>query len=156
VIVVSRSKWKLDMATRFGAHHAIDASADAAVGEVMRITGNIGADVVIDTAGGPTTLKAGIEMLRPGGRFSAFAVSHDLVQGVSTFPLYYKEISVIGSRALCPEDMAPSIDLVASGKIDVSGFITATYPLARTPEAFEEYERNPGRILRIVIDSGAA
>jgi 2-desacetyl-2-hydroxyethyl bacteriochlorophyllide A dehydrogenase len=155
VIVVSRSRWKLDMATRFGAHHVIDSDAQAAVGEVMRLTGNIGADVVIDTAGGPTTLKVGVEMLRPGGRFSAFAVSHDLVEGVSTFPLYYKEISIIGSRALCPEDMAPSIELVASGKIDVSGFITATYPLRRTPEAFEEYERNPGRILRIVIDSEA-
>lgn len=156
VIVVSRSRWKLDMAMRFGANHAIDASAEAAVGEVMRVTGNVGADVVIDTAGGPTTLKAGLEMLRPGGRFSAFAVSHDLVEGVSTFPLYYKEISIIGSRALCPHDMAPSIELVAAGKIDVSGFVTATYSLERTPEAFEEYERNPGRILRIVIDSSAA
>jgi len=50
-------------------------------------------------------------------------------------------------------DMGPSIDLVASGQVDVTGFVTATYPHDRTPEAFEEYERNPGRILRIVIAS---
>ena len=61
--------------------------------------------------------------------------------------------SVIGSRALAPADMQPSIELVASGKVDVSGFVTETYPLERTAEAFEHYERNPGRVLRIVISS---
>jgi len=141
------------MSSQFGARHAIDADIDAAVGEVLRLTGNAGADVVIDTAGGATALKAGIDMLRPGGRFSAFSVSHTPPSGFTTFPLYYKELSLIGSRALVPEDMEPSIELVASGKVPVAGFISATYPLERTAEAFEEYERNPGRILRIVITS---
>ena len=77
------------------------------------------------------------------------------LNGPVWLPFYNKEISVIGSRALLPEDMRPSIDLVASGAIDVKGFITATYPLTHAAEAFEEYERNPSRILRIVIDSGS-
>lgn len=62
---------------------------------------------------------------------------------------------IIGSRALLAEDMAPSIELVASGKVEVGGFVTATCPLERAAEAFEEFERNPGPILRIVIDSAA-
>jgi 2-desacetyl-2-hydroxyethyl bacteriochlorophyllide A dehydrogenase len=156
VIVVSRSQWKLDLAASMGAHHAVSADAQKAVSEVMRLTSGAGADVVIDTAGGPETLKAGVDMLRPGGRFSPYAVSHACCTGFSTFPLYYKEINIIGSRALLAEDMAPSIELVASGQVDVGGFVTATYPLARTAEAFEEYERNPGRILRIVINTQSA
>jgi 2-desacetyl-2-hydroxyethyl bacteriochlorophyllide A dehydrogenase len=156
VIAVSRTKWKLDMATRMGAHHAIDTDADAAVSEVMRVTGGKGADVVIDTVGNPTTPTTAIEMLRPGGRLSPYAICHEAVPGFTTFPLYYKEISIIGSRALLPRDLAPAVELVASGKVDVGGFVTATYPLARTAEAFEEYERNPGKILRIVIDSQSA
>jgi len=153
VIVVSRTQWKLDLAARMGAHQAVAADAGKAVDEVLRLTGGAGADVVIDTAGGADTLQAGIDMLRPGGRFSPYAVSHACCTGFSTFPLYYKEINIIGSRALLAEDMAPSIEMVASGQVDVSGFVTATYPLGRAAEAFEEYERNPGRILRIVIDS---
>jgi len=156
VIAVSRTKWKLDMATRMGAHHALDAAAEAAAGEVLRLTGGNGADLVIDTAGGAGTLRAGIDMLRPGGRFSSFSVSHETVTGFSTFPLYFKEVSIIGSRALTPADMNPSIELVASGRIDVSGFVTTRYPLDRAAAAFEEYERNPGRILRIVIESAVA
>lgn len=153
VIAVSRTRWKLDMASRFGAHHALGVSAEHAVEEVQRLTGGNGADVVVDTAGGAATLMAALDMLRPGGRLSPYAVSHEAVTGFSTFPLYYKEISIIGSRALMSSDMEPSIELVASGKVDVSGFITATYPLDRTAAAFEEYERNPTRILRIVINS---
>jgi L-iditol 2-dehydrogenase len=155
VIAVSRTRWKLDMAERMGAHHLVESSVQDAVEEVRRLTGGKGADVVIDAAGGAETLKAAIDMLRPGGRFAAFAVSHEAVRGFSTFPLYFGEISIIGSRALTPQDMNPSIQLVASGAVDVNGFITAKYPLSDAAAAFEEYERNPSRILRIVIDSRA-
>jgi threonine dehydrogenase-like Zn-dependent dehydrogenase len=92
-------------------------------------------------------------MLRPGGRFLSFSVSQEAFADFSAFPLYYKEISIIGSRALTPEDIARSIDLVASGEIDVSGFVTASYPMSDVAAAFEEYERNPSRVLRIVIDA---
>ncbi|HXF67409.1 MAG TPA: alcohol dehydrogenase catalytic domain-containing protein [Burkholderiales bacterium] len=153
VIAISRTRWKLDMALRMGAHHALDTAAEEAVDEVLRLTQGAGADVVVDTTGAAGMLRAGLEMLRPGGRLSPYAVSHEPVPGFSAFPLYYKEASIIGSRALLAEDMPPSIELVASGQVDVEGFITATYPLERAAEAFEEYERNPGRILRIVIDS---
>ena len=153
VIAVSRSRWKLDKAVAMGAHHALDTGAEGAVGEVIRLTGGAGADAVVDTAGGAAALKAGIAMLRPGGRLSAFSISHESAADLNLFPFYYKEISVIGSRALLPEDMAPSIGLVASGAVDVKGFITATYPLTRAAEAFAEYEKNPGKVLRIVIDS---
>jgi 2-desacetyl-2-hydroxyethyl bacteriochlorophyllide A dehydrogenase len=155
VIAISRTKWKLDMATQMGAQHALDTGAEKAVDEVLRLTGGSGADIVIDTAGGASTLMASIEMLRPGGRLAPYAVSHECCTQFTTFPLYFKEISIIGSRALNPTDMAPSIELVAGGKIDVAGFVSATYPLARAAEAFDEYERNPGKVLRIVIDSTA-
>jgi len=153
VIAVSRTQWKLDMAQRMGAHHIIQSSLDKAVDEVKRLTEGKGADVVIDAAGSAESLRAAVDMLRPGGRYAAFAVSHETVRGFSTFPLYFGEISIIGSRALTPQDMNPSIQLIASGAVDVNGFISAKYPLTDAAAAFEEYERNPGRILRLVIDS---
>ncbi len=153
VIAVSRTKWKLDMAMRMGAHHALDVSAEKSLSEVMRLTGNQGADVVIDTAGGAATLAVAIEMLKPGGRLSPYAVSHECCATFTTFPLYYKEISIIGSRALHPTDMAPSIDLVSQGKIDIKGFVSGTFPLSKTDQAFKEYEGNSNGVLRLVIDS---
>ena len=153
VIGVSRSQWKLDLATNMGANHAIEADVEDAVDEVLRLTHGLGSDLVIDTSGAGKALKSGIDMLRPGGRFCAFSVSQKLVRNFSTFPLYYKEVNIIGSRALTAADMEPAIDLVATGKIKVSDLITETYPLDRVSEAFERYEQNPERILRILIES---
>ncbi len=154
VIAVSRSQWKNDLALRMGARHAVQASADKAAGEILQLTDGNGADVVIDTVGGSSTLRAGIDMLRPGGRFVSFSLNHEAFSGLSAFWLYYKELSIIGARALTQADMAPSVELAASGKFDMSAFITARYPLDQVAAAFEEYESNPGRILRIVIDAG--
>jgi L-iditol 2-dehydrogenase len=153
VMVISRSKWKLDMGLAMGAKHAIQKDAEAAVDDVLKFTNGEGADVIIDTAGTPDTLRIGIDMLKPGGRFASFSLGHEAFQGFSPFPLYYKELTIIGSRGLVAEDMQPSIDLVASGKIDVAGFVSNTYPLTQAAAAFKEYEENPGRILRLVIDS---
>jgi threonine dehydrogenase-like Zn-dependent dehydrogenase len=152
VIAVSRSRWKLELAERMGAHHVLDTGAENAVQEVLRLTDGAGADVAIDTAGGAATLKAAMDMLRPGGRLSPYAVSHECCKDFTTFPLYYKEMSIIGSRALTHADMRPSIDLVASGEIDVSDFVSARYPLAHAPEAFKDYEARPNDVLRIVIE----
>ena len=156
VIGITRTGWKLEMASKMGAHHTVQKGATDAIDEVLRLTNGQGVDVVIDTAGGAETLRAGMLMLRPGGRFSSFSLSHTPFEGVTAFPLYYQELTIIGSRALTDDDMQPSIDLVASGQIDVSGFVSGTYPLRETAAAFEEYEQNPGRILRLVIDSRAA
>ena len=153
VVAVSRTPWKLDLAARMGAQAVVRASAETAVDEVRQLTGSGGADVILDTVGGTQILRAGIDMLRPGGRFVSFSLSHEEFGGLSAFLLYIKEISIIGARALNGVDMAPSIELVASGHIDASPFITARYPLERVAAAFDVYERNPSQILRVVIDA---
>jgi 2-desacetyl-2-hydroxyethyl bacteriochlorophyllide A dehydrogenase len=154
VVGTSRSAWKLDLARRLGADHAIDTARDDQVAAVARLTGGLGADVVIDSTGDPALLMPAMQMLRPGGRLLLYAISHRPVDGFTTFPLYHKELTVYGSRALVAGDFAPSIVLAASGAIDLQPFVTAEYPLARAADAFQEYERHPDRVLRLVIVPG--
>lgn len=151
VIALSRSSWKLDLARRMKADHAVATAGPAAVVEVLRLTGGQGADVVIDSAGDPDLLAPALEMLRPGGRLLAYAISHAPVPGFTTFPLYYKELTLYGARALMPGDLDEAIALVASGTIEVADFITASYPLDQVAVAFEDYARAPGRILRLLV-----
>jgi 2-desacetyl-2-hydroxyethyl bacteriochlorophyllide A dehydrogenase len=154
VIGLSRSPFKLALARRMRADHALDASRPDVTGEVVRLTGGRGADVAIDTTGEAGVLGQAVEVLRPGGRLLVYGISHRPLSDVSAFPIYMKELTIYGSRALQPDDVAPSIDLVASGAIDLEGFITARYPLPRVAAAFEDYERDPGRVLRLVIVPG--
>jgi threonine dehydrogenase-like Zn-dependent dehydrogenase len=133
-----------------GADHVVGESEDPAAA-VTRLTGGRGADVVIDTTGSPSVMMPAMQMLRPGGRLMLYGISHRPVEGFTTFPLYYKELTIYGARALTAGDFPPCIELAASGAIDLQPFVTAEYPLARVAEAFESYERAPERVLRLVI-----
>lgn len=154
VIAVSRSAAKLALARRMTADDVVDASRQDVADVVGRATAGRGADVVIDAAGDPALIRVAIDLLRPGGALLAYGISHRPVVDFTTFPLYYKELTVYGARALTPADFEPAIRLFASGAIDVGGFITGSYPLARVAVAFEDYERAAAAILRLVIVPG--
>ena len=154
VVAVSRSAGKLALARRMKADHVVDSARQDVVGEVLAITGGQGADVVIDSAGAPELMGPAIAMLRPGGRLLVYGISHQPLPDFTTFPMYFKELTLYGSRALTPSDFDPAIRMVASGAVDLDGFITDTYPLGRVATAFHDYERSPEAILRLVIVPG--
>jgi 2-desacetyl-2-hydroxyethyl bacteriochlorophyllide A dehydrogenase len=154
VIAVSRSAGKLAMARRMKADRVVDGSREDTIAAVLDATGGQGADVVIDAAGVPELIPQAIAMLRPGGRLLIYGITHRPVPDFSLFPLYFKELTLYGSRALTPADFEPAIRLVASGAVDLQGFVTASYPLDQAPEAFARYEREPETSLRLVIGAG--
>jgi len=155
VIAVSRSAAKLALARRMRADEIVDASRQDLVTAVREATGGRGADVVVDAAGAPGLFAPALEVLGPGGRLLVYGISHHPVPDFTTFPMYFKELTLYGSRGLTPEDVGPAIELVASGAVDVAGFVTATYPLERVAAAFDDYERASDSILRLVIVPGA-
>jgi L-iditol 2-dehydrogenase len=150
-IAISRSKWKRDLAQRLGADATVDPASRDQVAEVLALTGGRGADLVIDTAGDPGLLRPAIAMVRPGGTLLLYAISHEPVPDFTTFAMYYKELTLVGSRGLLAVDFEPAIRLVASGAVNLEGFITGTYPLQQAAAAFGEYERAPDRVLRLLI-----
>jgi 2-desacetyl-2-hydroxyethyl bacteriochlorophyllide A dehydrogenase len=151
LIAISRSAWKLEMARRWGASHVVTAAGQDAVDRVLGLTHGAGADVVIESTGVASLIRPAIDMLRPGGKLLVYGMGHDAVEGLTTFPFYFKELTLYGSRGLTAADFAPSIRLAATGAIDLEGFVTARYPLSSVASAFDDYERDPDRILRIVI-----
>jgi (R,R)-butanediol dehydrogenase/meso-butanediol dehydrogenase/diacetyl reductase len=153
VVAVSRSGWKRDHARRLGADTTIDPAAGDVVAAVLASTHGRGADVVIDTAGDPGLVRPAMDMLRPGGALLLYAISQQPVPEFTTFPVYYKELTLVGSRALVPADFEPAIEMVAAGAVNVEGFISGSYPLHEASTAFGDYERAPDRVLRLLIVS---
>ena len=145
VIAVSRSAGSWRWPSAWGRIDVSIAAPKAPWTKSCASPAGAGADVVIDTAGGAATLKAGMDMLRPGGRLLApYRGGSRVLHRVHAFPLYYKEMSIIGSRALTHADMQPSIDLVASGKIDVSDFVTQDTRSIVQPKRSGSTKRTPG------------
>lgn len=154
VVATSKSEGKLSLSRRYGADFVVDARDPGAVGAIQELTGGEGADLVIESAGSHETVRQALELVRPGGRILQFGISSSPINDLKLYPIYFNEITLIGSRALQPADYPPAIDLVAKGKIDVASLITHQYSLDDIAGAFKMIAGKSEDILRAVIVNG--
>lgn len=101
-----------------------------------------GIDVVYDTVGKPETFEVGVRLLKARGTLVKSGV-----HGPGRWewsPLYFKEISWVGSNAFGIEGVEGRrkhgiehyLDLVAAGRVDLSGMLTHTFRLEQWRDAF--------------------
>lgn len=101
-----------------------------------------GVDVVYDTVGAPETLEVGLRVLRTRGSIVQMGLSS--MARCEWTPWYFKEARLVGSNAFGVEEvegvrrhaMAHYLELVRSGRIDLSGLLTHTFRLEEWREAF--------------------
>jgi threonine dehydrogenase-like Zn-dependent dehydrogenase len=99
-------------------------------------------DVVYDTVGTSETSEVAVRVLRTRGTLVKSGVNPPARWEWS--PLYFKEISWVGSNAFGTEEvegvrqhaMAHFLELVSDGRIDLSGMLTHTFRLPEWREAF--------------------
>ncbi len=152
VIAVARSPWKLDLAKGLGATDTICAREKNPVEEILRLTDGRGADIVIEAAGAPESIRQSFEMARPAGTILQFGIGPKTVNDIPVQEFYFKDLTVVGCRAGMPEDFETAIDLVSQGRIDLRPTITDHFPLNEVQKGFEYVEKGEGKTLRAVID----
>ena len=101
-----------------------------------------GVDVVYDTVGLPETLEVGLRIAAARGAIVVTGV--EVPRRFEWTPLYFKEISIIGSNAFGVEEfegrrrhsMEIYLDLVASKRIDMTPILTHRFTLEEWRAAF--------------------
>jgi L-iditol 2-dehydrogenase len=145
---------RLKMAAELGADETLNGAEQDVRGEVARLTGGRGVDVVFEAVGRQETVADAIECVRKGGTVTlvgniAAQVAIPLQRVVT------RQIRLQGSCASAGE-YPEAMDLVASGRIKVAPMISAVAPLRDGPEWFERlYAREPG-LMKVVLDPRAA
>jgi threonine dehydrogenase-like Zn-dependent dehydrogenase len=99
-------------------------------------------DVVYDTVGKKETFEVGSRVLKARGTLVKAGV-HGPTQWEDT-PLYFKELSMVGSNAFGFEDVEGVrkhgiehyLGLVADGRVDLTGMLTHTFDLDDWRDAF--------------------
>ena len=153
VFAITRSQWKLDIAESFGATPIVAGKVDP-VAAVVAATGGVGADIVIESVGSGSTLRQAMQMVRPGGTVLCFGIMPANVDAFDGYAMYFKELTLLGSRGMAPNNFASAIALVESGRLDLGPFITHRFGLGQTKEALDLVDREPGRTLRVVVTVG--
>ena len=107
---------KLRLAEKMGAHQVVDARRDP-VKQIMDITGNRGADVVIDLVGNDLFLANGMKMLHKGG--TLIIVGYGGTLSVKAIDVIFSEFSVLGSLVGNWDELRELMELTRQGKIRV-------------------------------------
>jgi NADPH:quinone reductase-like Zn-dependent oxidoreductase len=145
VIVTSSDDGKLARAAELGATHGVNRKREDWVAAVHRLTGDRGADHILEIAGG-AGLGRSLEAAAVGGRISVIGIIEGVEVSGPVFPLMLKGVRIEGilvghRRAL--EDLVRAVD--ATGLKPV---IDAEYGFADLAAALDHLDRGPfGKIV---------
>ena len=127
--------------------------------EIGRITGTFrsgsgvvpnGFDVCIEAVGLPSTFQSAIDAACFGGRVVQIGVGKKNLDFNFTL-LQKKELNVFGSRNAKKKDFLELIDLISSGKADISKVITNEYPFEQASNAFADFSDRGADMLKVVL-----
>jgi L-iditol 2-dehydrogenase len=148
VIVVGRG-YRLDRAAGLG-FETVDTRAGDPVPVVRDRTAGLGADVVLECAGVPETLRWAMAMLRRGGRCAMVGIPTEDV-GIACQALVLDELELVGSRASAGE-MRRVIPLMASGRMRAEELITHHFELADYEQALATFNDRESGAMKIIVN----
>jgi len=174
IMVVARFDSQRKLAETFGAHAVVgheprlevieqvaawsDGVLQPSDGLPMAFPGGI--DVVYDTVGAGETLEVGCRVLAAHGTLVKLGM-HGVTKWEDT-PVYCKEISYTGSNAFGIEEVegvrkhgiAHFLDMVGSGRIDLTPMLTHTFRLEEWRDAFTVLaDQEASGAIKVAIDS---
>ena len=126
---------RLEMARRCGATWTGNPK-EIDVVRAIRDLEPTGVDCVFECAGQQETLDQAIELLKPGGSVLMIGIPEVDRVSFSIHTLRRKEIQLQSVRRQ-NQCMAPAIELVSSGAINLDQIVTHHFPLAETKKAFD-------------------
>jgi threonine dehydrogenase-like Zn-dependent dehydrogenase len=175
VCAVARFEHQADLARRFGAEQVVWWRPTAGIiAAVSEFTGaeiqrpwrgqpmlNGGVDVAYDSVGMAETLEVGVRVTRPRGKIVVTGV--EVPQRFEWTPLYFKELSIVGSNAFAIEEyegrrqhaMEWYFEFVRTRGLDVTPIITHRYHLEEYKDAFMAcWDQGASRAVKVLFEYG--
>jgi len=105
--------------------------------ELQRLTGNEGADIVIECAGNTVAARQAFDCAAKGATVLLFSVpATDSTFALPLFDMFKKELTIKGSF-VNPDTHSRAVAMLNSGKIKTAPLITHRYNLEKLEEAIE-------------------
>lgn len=151
VIAVDLDDEKLGLARRIGASHIINSKTENVHERMQELTKGFGADVVIEAVGSPATYVMAVDEVGYTGRVVCIGYAKSEV-AFQTKYFVQKELDIRGSRNALPADFRAVINYMETGDCPVEEFITKIVKPQGALEAMKEWEANPGKVFRMLVE----
>ena len=136
IVVFDPADARRKAATELGAM-AVDPETDDAVEVVQAMTGGLGADVVMEAVGIPESFEVCMRLVRPGGHVANIGV-HGRPATLHLESLWIRNLTI--TTGLVDTKTTPTlIGLLATGKLDVSTFLTHRFGMHDIIRAYEVF-----------------
>jgi threonine 3-dehydrogenase len=138
VYLVGMVASRLEIAKRMGADMVFNITDKLDYVQVIKDeTQGVGADVVIEMAGAPASVKNAFDTVRKGGRVTLFGITPKPVEMDINFAVTLRQVTVRGVAGRHMWDTWRLVDgLLASGQLDPSPVITHRLPLEDFDQGF--------------------
>lgn len=152
VIGVDGDASRVAMARKMGVDVVLDYRETDVVSEIKKLTGG-GADVAIEALGTQETFENCLRVLRPAGTLSSLGVySGKLQVPYDSFAAGIGDYRIV--TTLCPggkERMRRLMEVVKSGRIDLTPLITHRFSLDEIGEAYRIFGERLDGVMKVVI-----
>jgi propanol-preferring alcohol dehydrogenase len=152
VIAVDAIDSALERAKKVGADEVINPRKESPVQKIKDLTGGIGVDLALEFIGLRETIDQAIRCARVGGRVVIVGLGPDEVILPPPTQIVRTELSLLGSYGSTTSEIQNVIDLVASGKLNLSESITERFPLEEVNKGLGHFYKKIGNPIRIVIE----
>lgn len=159
VVAIDLEERRLRLSREFGATHTIHNARKAGVElttALREICGGELPEIVVEAAGEIETINLAIELVRLNGDILYFGYPRGQIFPFNFELLFHKccHAHTIVGATVEPNQQSSrlAIDLVASGKIDVSRLITHRVPFANVLEAYEQHRGRGDECVKIVVE----
>lgn len=151
IIAVDVLPAALERAKALGADHLIDARDGDPAAQIRAYTKGEGVDLAVELVGRPSSISAAEACLGRGGRAVLVGIGAEPITVLPTAIFSVFNHAVLGSLGYRREDVTRLVRLVAGGRLDLSGSITARIPLAQINEGVRRLETKEGNPVRIMV-----
>jgi (R,R)-butanediol dehydrogenase / meso-butanediol dehydrogenase / diacetyl reductase len=135
LIVIEPGAARRALAASLGATHVVHPDEAAAV--IADLTGGLGADIVYECVGAPSTLQTAVDLARRGGSMCLIGLAHGDVS-INPSSWLRKEITVTAALAYLHEEFEMTMEMIADGRIVVDTLHTSTTRIDGLGETLDE------------------
>jgi threonine dehydrogenase-like Zn-dependent dehydrogenase len=156
VIAISRRRFALDLARTLGAESTLDfEDPSRIVHDVQRISGQEGADRVIEVTGLQAPLDLAGELTRVRGRLIIAGYHQDGLRHINMQLWNWRGLDVINAHERNPatylQGIREAVDAVSSGLLDPTPLYTHSFPLDHLRLAFDAMRTRPDGFLKALV-----